>query len=302
MDFRPDIVHAVNPFSLGTSGVHYADRLNIPLIASYHTHMPEYLDYYNLPFLKPLFWEYIRFWHSKSDLNITVSQSLLEELNEQDVLTQGILPRGIDLEARHPDHFDQDLYDELTDHNPNQKLLVYVGRLAVEKDLHHLRPIMDLRDDITLAIVGDGPNREELEDLFQGTRTKFLGFKHGEELSRAYATGDAFIFPSTSETFGLVISEALASGLPVIAANNEPTLEQITVNENGLVYESGNTDSLMKTLEVLDNPLKLQEMKRNTRKAVTKYSWENATQELLSYYEETIYRHNYKHGIIKRHA
>lgn len=301
-DFNPDIVHVVNPISLGTSGVKYANRLEIPLLASYHTHMPKYLDYYHLPLLKPLFWEYIRYWYNKADLNITVSESLMAELNHQSVDTYGVLPRGIDFEQRNPKYFDQELYDKLTFNDPNNKLLVYVGRLAAEKDLHHLRPLLDAHDNICLAFVGDGPDRASLESLFAGTKTTFVGFKHGYELSIAFATGDAFIFPSTSETFGLVISEALASGLPVIAAYNEPTMEQIIINETGVVYESGNTESLLEAVKILDNPLLLKHMQLQAPKSVAKYSWENATCELLSYYEDTIEIHQKKHKKLQRQA
>ena len=291
-DFNPDIVHAVNPFSLAVSGVKYANRLNIPLITSYHTHMPKYLDYYNIQFLKPLFWEYIRHWHGKADYNITVSKALMDELNEQSVDTFDVLPRGIDLQYRHPKYFSKELYEQLTFNQPDKKLLVYVGRLAAEKDIHHLRPIFNYRDDICLVIVGDGPYREELERVFEGTPTTFVGFKHGEALSTAFATGDAFIFPSTSETFGLVISEAMASGLPVIAARNEPTEEQITNLETGIIYEPGSELSLIEAIRNIDNPLLMQKIKWQAMQEVQKYTWENATLKLLDFYQLAIARHD----------
>lgn len=300
--FKPDVVHAVNPISLASSAVHYANKLNIPLITSYHTHLPNYLDHYNMSLFKPVLWDYIRFWHTKSDVNITVSQSLMDELNDEMIPTHGVLPRGIDIEGRHPEYFDQELYNELTDNNPNNKLLVYVGRLAPEKDIDHLRAIFDERDDLCLAIVGDGPDRERLEEVFAGTKTHFLGFKHGEDLSKAFATGDAFVFPSTSETFGLVISEAMASGIPVIAAESEPTVEQITDNETGLIYESGNTESLMKAINSVDNPLLMQKLSLKGRSEALKYTWDNATLELLDFYSQTIEAHQYKYDGIRKQA
>lgn len=300
--FKPDVVHAVNPISLGSSAVHYANKLNIPLITSYHTHLPNYLDHYNMSLLKPVLWEYIRYWHTKSDFNITVSQSLMNELNDEMIPTQGVLPRGIDIEGRHPDFFDQELYDELTFNEPSHKLLVYVGRLAPEKDIEHLRAMFDHRNDLCLAIVGDGPDRERLEEVFAGTKTSFLGFKHGEDLSKAFATGDAFVFPSTSETFGLVISEAMASGIPVIAAKSEPTIEQITDMETGLIYESGNTESLMEAINYIDNPLLMQKLSLKGRSEAMKYTWDNATINLLDFYTQTIETHQYKFDGIRKQA
>lgn len=300
--FKPDVVHAVNPISLGSSAVHYANKLNIPLITSYHTHLPNYLDHYNMSLLKPVLWEYIRYWHTKSDFNITVSQSLMNELNDEMIPTQGVLPRGIDIDGRHPDFFDQELYDELTFNEPSHKLLVYVGRLAPEKDIEHLRAMFDHRNDLCLAIVGDGPDRERLEEVFAGTKTSFLGFKHGEDLSKAFATGDAFVFPSTSETFGLVISEAMASGIPVIAAKSEPTIEQITDMETGLIYESGNTESLMEAINYIDNPLLMQKLSLKGRSEAMKYTWDNATINLLDFYTQTIETHQYKFDGIRKQA
>lgn len=300
--FKPDVVHAVNPISLGSSAVHYANKLNIPLITSYHTHLPNYLDHYNMSLLKPVLWEYIRYWHTKSDFNITVSQSLMNELNDEMIPTQGVLPRGIDIDGRHPDFFDQELYDELTFNEPSHKLLVYVGRLAPEKDIEHLRAMFDHRNDLCLAIVGDGPDRERLEEVFAGTKTSFLGFKHGEDLSKAFATGDAFVFPSTSETFGLVISEAMASGIPVIAAKSDPTVEQITDMETGLIYESGNTESLMEAINYIDNPLLMQKLSLKGRSEAMKYTWDNATINLLDFYTQTIETHQYKFDGIRKQA
>lgn len=301
-EFKPDIVHAVNPISLGTSGVHYANKLNIPLITSYHTHLPNYLDHYNISLLKPLLWDYIRYWHTKSDFNITVSQSLMEELNDLQIPTEAVLPRGIDLEGRHPDFFDQDLYDELTFHDDNNKLLIYIGRLAAEKDIDHLRPILDQRDDICLTIVGDGPDRERLEEVFQGTKTTFQGFKYGEDLSKAFATADAFVFPSTSETFGLVISEAMASGLPVIAAKSDPTVEQIDHLKTGIIYEAGESQSLLDAVRYIDNPLLMQNISLKARSEASQYTWDNATKNLVDFYNHTIEQHAFNYEVLRKSA
>ncbi|MGO4927039.1 glycosyltransferase family 4 protein [Fundicoccus sp. Sow4_D5] len=286
--FNPDVVHAVNPFLMVTSAVYYAKKLNIPLLTSYHTHMPDYLDHYHMPLLKPMLWEYIGHWHKMADINITVSQTLKEELMEQAIPTLGVLPRGIDLEARHPDYFDQDLYDHLTFNQEKQHLLVYVGRLAQEKELDQLRPIFNHREDICLAIVGDGPERNHLEEVFAGTKTTFLGFLHGDDLSRAFATADGFIFPSVSETFGLAISEAMASGLPVFAAKNGPTLEQVVPNETGFIFEPNNEASLMEALKQLDQPLLMKQVSLRARHEAQKYSWPAATRSLVDFYQETI--------------
>lgn len=289
--FKPDVVHAVNPFLMATSAVRYAKKLNIPLVTSYHTHMPDYLDHYHLSLFKPMVWDYIGYWHKLADVNLTVSETLKSELLNQGIPTSGVLPPGIDLEARHPDFYDEQLYDQLTFNQANQYLLVYVGRLAQEKGLEQLRAIFNYRDDICLAIVGDGPEREHLEAVFKETQTTFLGFLHDDALSTAFATGDGFIFPSVSETFGLAISEAMASGLPVFAAENGPTLEQIIPNETGFLFEANNETSLLEALEHLGRPLLMERARLNARHQAEKYSWRAATRSLLDFYEEAIVCH-----------
>lgn len=295
--FKPDVVHAVNPFLMGTSAVHYAKKMNYPLLTSYHTHVPDYLEYYNMSFLKPVVWEYIRYWHRLADVNITVSKTMQTELIDQMIPTSGVLPSGIDLETRHPKFYSEELYQKLTFGDSSNKLLVYVGRLAQEKGLHQLKAIFDHRDDICLAIVGDGPERENLESLFADTKTTFLGFLHGKALSSAFATGDGFIFPSISETFGLVISEAMASGVPVFAAANGPTLEQITHEETGFIFEYENPTSLLNALQCLDNGLMMQKIKLAVRREAEKKSWQAATQRLLGFYEETIMVYEEQHDL-----
>ena len=136
--------------------------------------------------------------------------------------------------------------------------------------------------------MGDGPQREELEAIFRGTKTTFLGFKRGEDLAKCFATGDAFIFPSTSETFGLVISEAMASGQAVIAAASQPTLEQIEPFVTGLVYESGNTAQMMKMINYLDDRDMMDKLGHQARLEAEQYTWDKATQRLLGFYQETI--------------
>lgn len=299
LQFNPDVVHAVNPFLMATSAVHYAKKLQIPLLTSYHTHIPQYMDHYHLPLLKPAVWEYIKLWHIGSDINLTVSKSLQTELEEQGIPVDGTMPSGVDLSMRSPKYFDEALYQKLTFGLENPKLLVYVGRLAAEKSLHQLREIFNYRDDICLSIVGDGPERENLEKLFAGTKTTFNGFKQGEELATYFATGDAFIFPSTSETFGLVISEAMASGLPVIAASSGPTLEQIEDNVSGLVYEPGNIQSLLAKLKVLDLPLQVRRIKVSALRAAEERTWAKASHLLLDYYRQAIELSDIKLGRIQ---
>ncbi|WP_087971478.1 glycosyltransferase family 4 protein [Oceanobacillus rekensis] len=291
-EFQPDIVHAANPILLAAAAVHYAKKLDYPLIATYHTHVPKYLDYYWMykP-AKPLLWHHIKRLHNAADLNLCTSKAIKSELIEKEFHNLHVLQRGVDIHNRHPRYYNEQMRERLTNGDTSKKLLVFIGRLAIEKEIHKIKPLLDARDDIALAIIGDGPSRNDLENTFRGTNTTFTGFLHGDELSQAYATADAFIFPSVTETLGLVILEAMASGLPVVAAKSGPTMEQVKDEKTGLLYENEDVNSMMEAVNKLNNLDLIQQMKKNARIEAEKYAWEKASQQLLDYYYETIEIH-----------
>lgn len=291
-DYNPDVVNAVNPLLMGVSAVNACRKYDIPLVSSYHTHIPKYLDHYSIykP-ARPLLWWYIRRNHKDAEVNVCTSHAMKAELEAQGIERLQVVPRGVDVEKRHPRFRSEEMRGRLTNNHPDKKLLVYIGRLAVEKDIHHIKPLLDKRNDVALAIIGDGPARRELERTFKGTNTVFTGFLHGEELSQAFASGDAFIFPSTSETLGLVILESMAAGLPLIAAESGPTVEQIEDGVTGIIYESGNLDSLIDAVNVIDDEEKMNELRENARREALKYSWDAASRKLLDFYKQAIEIH-----------
>lgn len=290
--FHPDVVHAAQPILLASSGAYAAHRQRIPLVASYHTHIPRYLDLYKAYRWgkRPVWWQ-IKRNHALADVNLATSESMKQELSEQGIHNLHVVRRGVDTETFHPRFASDAMRERLTQGHPEKKLLVFVGRLAAEKEIHRLRPMMDRRDDVALAIVGDGPFRRELEEMFAGTSTVFPGFMEGEELASAFASSDAFVFPSVTETLGLVILEGMASGLPVVAARSGPTLEQVTDGENGLLFDSGDEASLDRALERLADTDLRSRIRTAARAEAEKFSWENASDDLLRYYAMAIELH-----------
>lgn len=290
--FHPDVVHAAQPLLLASSGAFAAHRQRIPLVASYHTHIPRYLDLYRAWSWgkRPVWWQ-IRRNHALADINIATSETMRAELASQGIEDLHVVRRGVDTKAFHPDFASAQMRERLTEGHPEKKLLVFVGRLAAEKEIHRLRPLMQRRDDVALAIVGDGPFRRELEQMFAGTSTLFPGFMQGEELASAFASADGFIFPSVTETLGLVILEGMASGLPVVAARSGPTMEQVTDGVNGLLFDSGDEASLDRALERLADTDLRSRIRTAARAEAEKFSWENASDDLLRYYEMAIELH-----------
>lgn len=287
-DFQPDIVHAANPILLASSAVHYARSLGIPLLASYHTHIPNYLEHYNMKWAQPAVWRYIKRQHHFAQVNLVTSRAMYGELSKHSFPNLAVLRPGVDVKNRHPRFRSDETRAWLTQGHPERKLLVFIGRLAAEKEIEKIRPLLDARDDIALAIIGDGPRKDSLVKTFEGTNTLFTGFVHGEDLSKAYASADAFIFPSVSETLGLVIREGMASGLPVIAAASAPSKEQIRHRDNGLLYEPDSIGSMIEAVDMLDDTEFIQGLCRRAWEDAQQYSWENASAELLDYYEQAI--------------
>ncbi|ACU86459.1 Glycosyltransferase [Brachybacterium faecium] len=290
--FHPDVVHAAQPILLASSGAFAAKRQRIPLVASYHTHIPRYLDLYRAwSWGKPAVWWQIKRNHALADVNIATSETMRAELAEKGLPNLHVVRRGVDTQTFHPRFASAAMRERLTQGHPEKKLLVFVGRLAAEKEIHTLRPMMERRDDVALAIVGDGPYRRELEQHFAGTATLFPGFMEGEELASAFASADAFVFPSVTETLGLVILEGMASGLPVVAARSGPTMEQVTDGVDGLLFDSGDEASLDAALTRLGDDALRGRIREAARAEAERFSWENASDDLLRYYEMAIEQH-----------
>ncbi|GAA0594515.1 glycosyltransferase family 1 protein [Virgibacillus siamensis] len=286
LNYDPDVVHVVNPAILGASGVYYAEKLGYPMIASYHTNVAKYLDYYKLSPFKWLIWWYFRKLHNKAELNLCTSNTVKEELEERGIERVHVWKRGVDTELFHPNKYNQEMRDKLTNNQPEKRLLLYVGRLAAEKEIEKIRSVLERSDDFVLAIVGDGPHRKTLEGHFNGTNTVFTGLLHGEELAAAYASSDVFVFPSTTETLGLVISEAMASGLPLVAAESGPTCEQIQDNHNGLLYDSGKAGDFTETVLKFEDETLRKRLAKAAHEEISNLGWDSQSSQVLAYYKE----------------
>lgn len=285
-DFNPDVVHAVNPVVAGYSGVTYAKKLEIPLIASYHTNIPQYMAYYRFGKFDSLVWWYIKKLHNQADLNLCTSHTVLDELTEKGFKRMQVWKRGVDTEQFHPRHASEDVRYRLSGGQKDKIVLLYVGRLAAEKEIEKIRSVLAESDRFCLALVGDGPHRSQLEKYFDGTQTVFTGFLHGDELASAFASADAFIFPSTTETLGLVIMEAMASGLPVIAAESGPTKEQITNRRNGLFYNSKDPESLKTCILQLEDVNFRRQLGQQAAADVAELGWAAAAEQIRDLYSQ----------------
>ncbi len=292
--FKPDLVHVVNPAVLGLGGIWLAKKNNIPLIASYHTHLPKYLEHYGMGMLEPLLWELLKAAHNQALLNLCTSTAMVSELEDKGIQRTALWQRGVDTENFRPELRSEKMREKLFGKYQNtDSLLIYVGRLSAEKQIERIKPVLDNIPGVCLALVGDGPYRGQLEKIFENTKTNFIGYLSGEELASAYASGDIFLFPSSTETLGLVLLEAMAAGCPVIGANKGGIPDIINDGINGCLYDPDEKDNgerslIEATKKILADKNKKEAMRREARKEAEQWDWNQATLQLQKYYSETL--------------
>lgn len=285
--FQPDLIHVVNPAILGMSGIYYAKKMNYPLMASYHTHLPQYLQHYGLGFLEGLMWDLVKNTHNQAVLNLCTSTAMIDELRSHGVERLALWQRGVDTVQFHPRFKSEEMRSRLTQGHPEDTLFLYVGRLSAEKEIQQILPVLQAIPHSRLALVGDGPYRQELEKIFAGTNTNFVGYLRGDDLAAAFASSDAFLFPSRTETLGLVLLEAMAAGCPVVAANSGGIPDIVTNGINGYLFEPNDRNGLLEATQNLLHD-RNESMCIEARLEAEKWGWEAATRQLQKYYEQTI--------------
>ncbi len=288
--FNPDLVHVVNPAVLGLGGIWLAKTKGYPLVASYHTHLPKYLEHYGMGMLEPLLWELLKAAHNQASLNLCTSTAMVGELSDKGIQHTDLWQRGVDTELFRPELRSEAMRTKLLGgRNDTGKLLLYIGRLSAEKQIERIKPVLEALPDARLALVGDGPYRQQLEKIFAGTPAQFVGYLAGEELAAAYASGDAFVFPSSTETLGLVLLEAMAAGCPVVGANRGGIPDIVSDGINGCLYEpegpDGGAASLTAAVQrLLGDTSERQALRHNARQEAERWGWASATEQLRGYY------------------
>ena len=281
-----DVIHTATPGSMGLNAL-IAAGSDIPIIGSYHTSIPEYarervekiVQKFKLPSehtgerSEDGTWEYMKWYYNRCRVVLAPSEHTKSTLEKKLNIEIRIFSRGIDINRFNPEF--------RTEHNGVSVL--YVGRVSIEKNLGLLTKIFKDRKNAKLTIVGDGPYLEEMKNACPDA--EFLGFLGGEDLSRAYASSDIFVFPSTTDTFGNVVLEAMSSGLPVIVTDKMGPKEMVSDGENGFI--SANDDEFERKLNVLigDKSLR-QKMGAKAREYAQSRSWDAEFEALYSCYEE----------------
>ena len=287
--FNPTLVHVATPFGVGLAGRIAARRLGVPLVTSYHTTFPQYLSHYGLDALDRVVWPYLRWFHNRGLRTFVPSTTVERELRWQGFGGLRVWGRGVDT-LRFAPTWRSLAARRAIGAREGDFVIAYVGRLAPEKRIATLLDAVRLLrsrfgDRIRLAIAGDGPAATAVRAAAPPD-THFAGMLAGEALSAFYASADCFAFPSDSETFGNVILEAMASGLPVVAPDRGATTE-IASSSTAVLFRGGDAESMANALaRLLVDPALRVSLQTHGRLLAEGRSWETVWDRLLADYDE----------------
>lgn len=290
--FKPDLIHLATEFGVGVMGRTYARSRRVPIVSSYHTNIDQYIRYY--PSLSPLKGNvnsYFKWFHRRSRRIFVPTDDTKGHLQSIGYANLAIWSRGIDTElfsqSKRSDAF------RIRYGLEGKTVVLYVGRVAPEKDVEFLpetmRRVQAQHQNAVLVVIGDGPYLPALK-AESPAGTVFTGFLRGEELAQAYASSDVFFTPSSTETFGNVALEAMASGLPVVAANAGGFQNIIQHGVNGLLSTPRDAGGFADAISSLAaKPAVAGKMGQHAVETANKRSWKSVFDQLLSDYERALW-------------
>lgn len=293
--FAPELVHVATEFTVGWLGVRWALDRGVPLVSSFHTDFAAYLAAYGLSGLESPAWSYLRGFHARARLTFCPSRNTRDRLLEHGFDPRlRVWSRGVDATLFSPARRTPLTRSRLA--GGAAQVLLYVGRLAPEKNLELLLEAYALlrgrcARPVALVIVGDGPARPALERRAP-EGTTFTGYLEGEALAEAYAAADLFVFPSHTETFGNVVLEALASGLPVVAPARGGVTDIVRPGRTGELVRAGDAEAFaVAVLELLADEGQRLRMAAAARQEALGRRWPAVFEGLFADYREAIASH-----------
>jgi len=291
-EFNPDVVHAVNPiWTAGWSTLVVARRY--PVIASFHTDVPEYCLKLGIPWVKPIAEWGLRTFHGRAAINLVTSGPMMDKAADYGIDNVRLWPKAVDTESFTPEARTREMRSLLSDGHPDDPLVIFVGRISAEKSVDRCIPIVEeVRKRVPnarLAFVGEGPLYDELRANPPAWAT-FTGYLSGADLSAAYASGDVLLFPSTTETLGFAALEAFASGVPVVAANAGGLPFVVADGDTGVLVDPEVPDAAWADPieRILTRPELRERMSAAGRAEAERWTWRASSETVLGYYDEVI--------------
>jgi len=288
--FQPDVAHLFHPVMTGIPTMMMLKWMAVPTVTSFHLDYARLAPQFrvgalDLGFTRPLIDELTRSVFNWADYSLAPSKLVQRQMRALGIANVGLWRRGVDADAFNPRFRSAAMRAEMTAGNPESTVLLYVGRLSDEKQIEHIRPTLEQLPNTRLVLVGDGPARAELERYFANLPVTFMGYLRGERLSQAYASADIFVFPSRLETFGLVVIEAMAAGLPVVAARVGGVGDMVSEGVNGYSFESGDRAMLLEGVrKIARDRATMRRMGQQARAYAERQSWETIMDEVIEVY------------------
>jgi glycosyltransferase involved in cell wall biosynthesis len=287
--FAPDIIHISTPDIVGRKFLQYARKKGIPTGSAFHTDFPSYLSYYRLGFAEKLLWDYLVRFYNACDVVLAPNESTKNKLDSKGIRNIALWSRGIDRKLFDPARRSVTLRRSWN--AEGKTVFIYAGRFVLYKDIEVVislyRRFMDegYGDRVRFVMLGSGPEEERM--MRQMPEAVFAGYLTGEALPEAYASGDVFLFPSTTEAFCNVVLEALASGLPAVVSNEGGCMELVNRSRAGFVARAGDVDSFFAAcLRLLQDGATLSEMKALGLEFVEDKSWSRINSVLIDRYQK----------------
>jgi len=287
--FKPDLIHLHSPCTLGFAALRFAERHRLPVVATYHTHYPAYLPYYGVDWSSRLVWRLYRSLYNRVDRTLVPTEPVLQELAGQGLRNLECLPHGVDHGLFHP-RYRSEAWRQMLGAT-EKSVLLFVSRLVWEKDLAVLARMFELlksrRTDFVMVVVGEGQAGPRLASMMPGA--VFLGCQTGRALSECYASSDIFVFPSTTETFGNVTVEAMASGLACVAAAKGGAAGLIKDEVSGLLARPGSPEDMAaRVAQLLDDPYRRRMLGEGAVRRAQQFQWQDVLDRLFAIYREIL--------------
>ena len=288
------LIHSATPGPVGLAALAISKILKLPIVGTYHTALPQYAaELTGDEGLGSVVWKFVVWYYNQMDLVYVPSVATREEL-----IAKGVTPskvrfyhRGIDIERFTPAKRNG-FFKRKFAYDDKRLKLIYVGRVSKEKNLPLLaeifKQVYSKRSDLTLVVVGDGPYLPEMRKVLEGFPVLFTGVLEGDDLAEAFASSDIFVFPSTTDTFGNVVLEAQASGIPVVLTDQGGPKENLIAGKTGFIVPADRPDRFAETLiGLVENPPMIRKMGSDAREYMKERGFEGAFLKLWDQYSRT---------------
>jgi glycosyltransferase involved in cell wall biosynthesis len=287
--FSPDLIHISTPDIVGRKFLQYARKRGIPVVSVFHTDFPSYLSYYHLGFAKEAVWSMLVRFYNACDIVLAPNEGVRSKLETRGIGNVEVWSRGVDKELFDPSHRSEALRN--TWQASGKTVFIYAGRFVFYKDIEVVMSLykrfMDegYGDRVLFVMIGSGPEEELMRRRMP--EAVFTGYLTGKALPEAYASGDVFLFPSTTEAFCNVVLEALASGLPAVVSDTGGCMELVRRSQAGIVAKAGDIDQFyVSCLRLMQDGEELRAMRARGLAFAENKSWDAINGALIDRYQE----------------